>query len=365
MTSSRRTPVTVSLLLGLLIAVPLLPGCAGPSYYAQAAAGQISLMRQRQEIEPLLSDPSTDPELARRLRTAQEIIDFGTRTLGLPSSGSYTHVTQTGRSAVTWTVTAAPEFSLELKTWCFLVAGCVPYRGYFDPDDAERFAGKLRRKGYDVFVAPATAYSTLGWFDDPLLDTMFSRGDTALAGVLFHEMAHQALYVKDDTVFNESFASFVEETSVRQWLEGKGKSTEWRAWQLERRKARAVDDRFEQARGELSALYTSDTTDEAMREEKARIINRLCEAARRLPGFPSIGDTNTAEAAPCLINNARVALHASYRGGGCSFQRLFDASGHSMPEFLLRAGQIADLSAEARKQWLDQPCSTVAREGNL
>ena len=353
------------MLLGLLVALPLLPGCAGPAYYVQAAAGQISLMRQRQEIEPLLADPSTDPELARRLRTAREILDFGTRTLGLPSSGSYTHVTQTGRSAVTWTVVAAPEFSLEPKTWCFLVAGCVPYRGYFDPDDAKRFADKLRRKGYDVFVAPATAYSTLGWFDDPLLDTMFSRGDTALAGVLFHEMAHQALYVKDDTVFNESFASFVEEVSVRHWLEEKGKSAELRAWQLERARAREVHEQFELAQGELSALYASDLTDEAMREQKARILDTLCEASRRLPGSPSMEDAKTVEAAPCLINNARIALHASYRGGGCSFQQLFDASGHSMPEFLLRAGQIADLSAGARKQWLDQPCSTVAREGNL
>lgn len=361
----RRIATTVALLLVVLPGAPLLTGCAGPSYYAQAAAGQIELIRGRQEIAELLADPATDPELASRLHLAREVVSFGSESLGLPADDSYTQFTRTGRSAVIWNVVAAPEFSLEPKTWCFLVAGCVPYRGYFEKKDAERFADMLRGKGYDVVIAPATAYSTLGWFDDPLLDTMFLRGDTALAGVLFHEMAHRVLYVKDDTAFNESFASFVEETAVWKWLEYRDDPSEWKAWRHERDVARALDILFAETRSSLLQLYASDQDLKAMRAEKERILEAFCEASgRALPPSPS--GTGHSEALPrCRANNANFALRASYHSGGCAFERLFDASGRQMSTFLERARQIAALAPAERKKWLNRRCTAVAPDGNL
>lgn len=333
-------------------------GCAGPSYYAQAAAGQIGLVRQREEVTQLLADPDTDPELARNLRLAQDMLSFGSQSLGLPSNGSYTRVVETGRAAVTWNVVAAPEFSLEPRIWCFLVAGCVPYRGYFDPEDARRFADRLQDKGYDVIVAPATAYSTLGWFDDPLLDTMFLNGDAHLAGVLFHEMAHQALYVKGDTRFNESFASFVEQTAVRQWLTVRGTEEQQAAWERSREVDRQLTALIGRSRSELARLYATERPAATLRGDKARVFEQLCADYRNV--LHPETDNGKPDAAGCRLNNASIALRGSYHDGRCAFERLFLESGSHIPGFLDQARRIARLPRKERSAWMKQACSPVA-----
>ncbi len=155
-----------------LIPVFLLAGCAGPAWYTQAVSGHLALMTQRTGISEVLAEGKIDPALQQDLKLALEIRDFAINQLALPDNDSYTEFVQTGRQAVTWNIVATPEFSLEAKRWCFIIAGCVSYRGYFDQHKAERFAHKLEKKSYDVTISPAIAYSTLGWFDDPLLDTM-------------------------------------------------------------------------------------------------------------------------------------------------------------------------------------------------
>ena len=181
-------------------------GCTSISYYAQALEGHVKIMTARQDVEELIDDPSTPDALGARMASASAIRQFATDELALPDNNSYRSYVDVGREAVTWAIFAAPEFSLTPRTWCFPVFGCVPYRGYFSKRSAIEVAVELHRQGLDVYVTGITAYSTLGWSSDPLLSTMLSRDETYLAGLVFHELAHQRVYVPDDSAFNEAFA---------------------------------------------------------------------------------------------------------------------------------------------------------------
>ena len=216
----------VSRYSGRLFLILMLTACSGPGYYMQAVSGQWKLMHGRQDIQTLIKDPSTSPELSDQLQSAASIKEFAQKTLELPGAQSYTSFVEIDGTAVVWNVVATPEFSLQPKKWCFPVAGCVPYRGYFDRQKALQSAARLERKGMDVSVSPATAYSSLGWFEDPLLSTMLTGSDIRLAAYLFHELAHQRLYLKGDSAFNEGYASFVEENGVTNWLQSQNRQDE-------------------------------------------------------------------------------------------------------------------------------------------
>lgn len=361
----RKAPRVRAIVCLAFLLQALLSACAAPSYYVQAASGHLELMRQREDIDTLLANASTEPELARRLGLAREVRAFGVDELGLPAGDSYTQYAATGREAVSWNVVAAPEFSLEPKTWCFLVAGCVPYRGYFERQDAERFADKLRRKGLDIVIAPATAYSTLGWFRDPLLDTMFARGDAVLAGTVFHEMAHRQLYVKGDTAFNESFAMFVEDTGVRLWLSGRREQAQYNAWIDARRASREMDGIVGRHREKLASLYRSGLPETEMRAARKQRFEALCEALATYSQKPGDGGGEAASAGDCSINNASLALRNSYHGGICAFESLYRESGADFERFLEKAESVANWPAAERAGWLKQPCPPVAPNGNL
>ena len=191
------------------VALLTLPGCS-LTYYWQAAAGHMEVMRLRRPLDEVIADPATPGPTRRELVLAREAREFAHARLALPDNGSYRSFAELGRPYVVWNVFAAPALSLEPRQWCFPVAGCVPYRGYFSESRAQAFAARLMRDGDDIFVGGVAAYSTLGRFDDPLLDTMLSADAARLAGVIFHELAHQRVYVAGDAVFNESFATFVE-----------------------------------------------------------------------------------------------------------------------------------------------------------
>lgn len=350
---------------GLLAAHVLLVACASPSWYAQAVGGHYRLMSDRQDIEAMLTDEATDPELARKLELALEIRSFAVAELGLPDNGSYLQFTRTGREAVTWNVLAAPEFSLAPKKWCFAFSGCVPYRGYFDDDDAHRFANKLAAKGYDVTVAPAAAYSTLGWFDDPLVDTMLKNSEEGLAAFLFHELAHQQLYLRGDTAFSEAYASFVEEAGVRRWLEQTGRGDRLPAWDERREAGEAFNDLLLETRRELAELYAAGKSEDEMRTVKAARFDDMkarwiALASQRWPGrngFAAWFDRP--------LNNARLALATSYRGGVCSFASLYREAGGDMAAFHERARAKSRLDPEQRAGWLSQPCQVIAENDDL
>ncbi len=199
-----------------------LSGCTTLGYYAQAVGGHLEVMRLAAPVEERLREPDTPEPLRAKLARALAIREFASRELALPDNGSYRRYADLGQPFVVWNVVAAPEFSVEPLESCFPFAGCVSYRGYYSEEAARAYAAALAEKGYDVHVGGVPAYSTLGWFDDPLLSTFIHYPEAELARIVFHELAHQVVYVKGDTMFNESFASTVEEEGVRRWLEREG-----------------------------------------------------------------------------------------------------------------------------------------------
>ena len=351
----------------LLTALALLglAGCASPAYYTQAFAGHFELMRQREPIADLVTDPGTDPALAARLRTATTARRFAIDELGLPDSDSYTRFVATGREAVTWNVIAAPEFSLEPRTWCFPVAGCVPYRGYFDPRDAERFAASQRRRGYDVMVSPALAYSTLGWFEDPLVDTMLRYSDAQLAMTLFHEMAHARLYVRGDAAFNEAFAGFVGERGLERWLASRRADDSLAAWRRARDAGQDFQALLDSARDELEAVYASHAGADRKRTQKAAAFERLHERYRALVHERWNGSDYFADWFAGEPNNAYLALTRTYVGGRCAFAALFAEAQADFPRFYRLAEAQAARDPEARRAFLQRPCPAIASTGDL
>jgi len=215
-TQCQRRPRTASLLL-CLVGSLLLSGC-GTTYLLQAARGQWQVMHGREPLAAVIARPDTEAALRMRLEQVSAAREFATHELGLPDNRSYRTFRALGRPYVVWNVVAAPEFSVQPRQWCFPFTGCLAYRGYFHEDSAQRYALSLARRGYDVTVGGVSAYSTLGHFDDPVLDTMMRYGDVELAGILFHELAHQQVYARSDSEFNESFATAVEREGLRRWL---------------------------------------------------------------------------------------------------------------------------------------------------
>jgi len=348
-----------------LLPVLFLCACSGPGYYLQAISGQHRLMQSRQDIQTLLQDPATPPELVAHLEHAQQIKTFAERVLDLPADGSYTTYVEVEGPALVWNVIATGEFSLEPKRWCFPVAGCVPYRGYFDQQKARDSAAGLARKGMDVLVSPATAYSSLGWFRDPLLSTMFSPTDTRLAAYLFHELAHQRLYVKNDSSFNEGYAEFVEDAGVRSWLTYNQREGELDQWLELQQAGTDFAGLVGSTREMLARLYASDLPEDAMRLKKAAIFSAFAQDYQKLSAGKWHGKRYYAAWFREPLNNARLALYNTYEGSRCAFQRLWEESAGDWRKFQRLAENKSRLPAAERSQWLKQSCATGAPQPAL
>jgi predicted aminopeptidase len=361
MTAWPMTPRPTRIAAALLPVALQLAACAGPTYYAQAIGGHLELMREREPVSQLLAKDGAGlaPELRQKLELTSEIKAFAVTQLGLPDNGSYTQFVDTGREAVSWIVVATPEFDLQPRRWCFLFAGCLPYRGYFDKADADRFAERLAADGLDVARSPAAAYSTLGWFEDPLLDTMFRSSDERLAAMIFHELAHQQLYLRGDADFNESYASFIEETGVALWLVASGRAERLSGWQRERAAARDLDELVQRTRRALASVYASQGTPAARRAQKEAAFAALRETWSGLVRERWGGVDYFAGWFDGELNNARLALFASYRGGMCAFAALYRAAGEDMAGFQALAADRAKLADAARRAWLEQDCEAA------
>jgi predicted aminopeptidase len=258
-------------------------GCAKLGYYAQALNGQLQILSKRQPIDTLLGDPSTDPKLRVQLTNVLDMRAFASEALALPDNKSYRTYVDLERRYAVWNVFAAPELSLEPEVWCYPFLGCVSYRGYFSEQRAQKFADTLAQKNYDVYVAGIAAYSTLGWFHDPVLSTFLRRPEADVAGLIFHELAHQRVYLKGDTTFNESFAVALEREGVRRWLTRNGAAPMQFERYLARKKQREqYIELVLQYRERLQRLYASKKSDEKKRTAKARIFEGLKEAYRAL-----------------------------------------------------------------------------------
>ena len=341
------------LLLAVLGVVALTTGCArthGPGYYWQSVAGHTDLMWRSRPIEHWLNDETTPAALRERLRLAQRIRDFASAELGLPDNASYRRYTDLGRRAAVYNVVAAPALSLQLKTWCFPVAGCVGYRGYYSEADAQAYAQQLREgeggeDGLEVGVYPVPAYSTLGWMNwaggDPVLNTFIAYPEGELARLLFHELAHQVLYVKDDTTFNESFATAVERLGVQRWMQqaaSPAARAEYTARDQRRQAFRALT---RSVRERLQGVYSDSTTDEAVKRQRKQAVmddfRREYEALKALWGGFSGYDPWVARA-----NNALLGAQGAYDRFVPGFEALFEREGRDFARFYDAVRALAD-----------------------
>ena len=322
-------------------------GC-GTLYVAQAAKGQMQILTARKPINRVLANPKVSPQLKTRLESVRDAREFAWRELGLPNNKSYTTYADLRREYVVWSVVATPEFSIEPREWCFPIVGCVAYRGYFKEARAQRFADRLRAQGFDTMVGGTPAYSTLGKFNDPILNTMMIYGDDELASILFHELSHQVIYIQDDTAFNEAFAVTVEQEGLARWLKSRGRADQLVRYQKRRERQAEGLAVVRHYRAELATLYASGIAADIMRSRKATVFARLVEELKALDARYSVksGIVDDLEDGP---NNARLASIATYYDCVPGFEKLLASVDHDLPRFFAAAADLARLSRAERR----------------
>jgi predicted aminopeptidase len=355
----KRTRFTRALrsILAVGAACAALSACSTLGYYTQAAQGQLELLSDSKPIDDWLADPATTPRLRHRLETARQIRGFAVRELGLPDNGSYKNYAALPRPYVLWNVVATPELSLRPLQWCFPVAGCVNYRGYYDKDAAQDYARELRAGGNDVEVGGVTAYSTLGWFSDPIISTFINYPDAELARMLFHELAHQVVYVAGDSQFNESFASAVEEEGVERWLDKFGTPAMREAYDRYWSRKRDFHGLLLAARKELEQAYKSSMPDAGKREAKARIFARLKDDYQVLKqNWGGYAGYDKFFAEP--LSNAHLASIATYSDFVPAFKALLKRE-RNFNAFYSAVRRIADLDKTERHRVLKTLGATI------
>jgi predicted aminopeptidase len=335
----------IARLLTIAAAVLPLTGC----YLMQAAGGQMAIAAKREPIAEVLADANTPPELRTRLEYVTAARDFASHELGLPDNDSYRSYADLGRPYVVWNVFAAPEFSVEPRRWCFPIAGCVVYRGYFSEAAAARYARRLRRHGDDVAVGGVAAYSTLGHFKDPVLSTMLGWSDAQLAATLFHELAHQVVYVPGDSEFNESFATVVEEAGLERWLALRHRKQDLVTWQEQRERQAQFISLLLRARDKLRTLYQSVLPDDEKRSRKQYEFGELkldyAQLRQQWHGYSGYDRWFDR-----TLTNAHLVSAATYYGCVPGLQRVLSESGGDLPRFYEAVKQLARMDKAARAE---------------
>ena len=325
MTHILRSPALLTLVLALT-------GCASPTYYLHALSGQMDVLAKRRPVAAVLKDPATTTQTKQQLELVLRLREFASRELLLPDNSSYRSYADLERPFAVWNVFATPELSLEPKKWCFIVAGCVPYRGYFARDKAEQFAASMKQRGADVYVGGVPAYSTLGWFNDPLLNTFITRSEAELAGLLFHELAHQKLYVSGDSAFNESFATVVELEGVKRWFQQSGKAKETTAYMEKIKRREEFTSLVLKHRARLQEIYSSNLSDAEKRAAKARVFEELRGDYASLKaswnGYAVFDNWFKQD-----LNNAHLAAIGLYSQYVAAFQKLLGQQGGNLAGF--------------------------------
>ena len=343
---------TVVNILLLAIIVLLLSACESAHFYWQASTGHLDLMRQRQPVADVLQGDSLSEQQRAQLLQAVAIRDYAADTLFLPVNDNYQHIVSLDSNYVSWNVFAAESLSMEALQWCFPVAGCVSYRGYFKEQAARDYGEKLQQQGYDIYVGGVTAYSTLGWFKDPLLSTFLRYQDTRLAALLFHELAHQVVYVKGDTTFNESFATAVEELAVAQWLRDADRENQLAAWEGHNRWVETFTQWLLLHRDKLQQIYDSAGSEAEKRAQKQATIASMQAsygAFRRANG----GDGGFDAWMRQPLNNASLLSIGSYNDWVGAFKQLFRQQGCRWPDFYRAAERLAAQQPDQRIRTLE------------
>lgn len=330
-----------------------LSACANLPYYAQAVTGHFDVLHRSQSISGIIANPDTNPKLKHSLRKVVQLREFASRELNLPDNLSYTSYADLERPYVVWNVFASPELSLKLKKWCFIQAGCVNYRGFFSQVDAERHAEELRKEGYDVHVGGIRAYSTLGWFSDPVLNTFIGYSEMNLARLIFHELAHQVVYVPDDSVFNESFAAAVEHEGVRRWFEKNGSSVEQAGLSLKQEKEAIFTELVLRHRKRLQELFQLHISDDEKRIQKVRIYDELREEFLHLKADkPELSSYDQWFAQS--LNNALLATVSIYTQLLPAFQAILQQNDRDMNRFFAAVTKLSKLPKNERNLLLQK-----------
>jgi len=357
LTERRIAPVRAWQVLCSLLLCGALSGC-GFSYLTQAAQGQWRLMRARRPIDQVLADPASSAQLKARLELVLDARAFASSALGLPDNRSYRSYSDLKRPYAVWNVVAAPEFSIAPLRWCFPIAGCLSYRGYFKEASARAFAARLAARGDDTLVAGVAAYSTLGHFPDPVLNTMMRYGDLELVAMLFHELAHQLIYVKGDSEFNESFAVTVEEEGLRRWLEARGRGSELQEYEQRRAADQRVIAVLAAGRAELNVLYHEPIGREQMRLRKRERLEAISESVRALERDSGVQSGYDAWI-DAGLNNAYLASIATYTDCVPGFQQLLQQHGGRLPAFYAAVRSLGR-SPAARRALCREPATPAA-----
>jgi len=338
-----------------LITIPLLlmlGGCADLGYYWHNASGHLAVMDKRIDIEVLLADEALDAELRARLELVKDIRQFSVQRLDLPDNGSYLSYAELDRPWLIQNLFAAPEFSTRLQRWCYPVIGCASYRGYYDEERLQAYVAELEQQGLEVHVGKVSAYSTLGWFDDPVLSSFIDWPEYRLAGLLFHELTHQQIYIDDDTTFNESLASAVQEVGTELWLEARDQQAQLQRlaqWTVYRGEVVGL---IEATRERLDEIYRRDIDDLQKREQKAQAFDAARASHAGIAARHGVSAGYTGWFAGEL-NNAKIGSVSAYNADKPAFVNMLRAHRLDFASFFDYAQRVGDLDPERRAVCLE------------
>lgn len=343
----KRATTRCLLALSLVTSLLLLAACNDGSYLWQCAMGQWTLMSRAKPIDEILEQQTETPEVREQLAKVVKMREFAVSALSLPDNGSYHKYADLGRPYAVWNLVAAPELSIDLNQWCYPIAGCVTYHGYFDEASARTMAADFTTRGFDVDIYGVKAYSTLKWFDDPVLNTFLTGDDLRLAALLFHEMAHQVVYVPNDTAFNESFARTVEREGLRRWLQSTGSAELWQTYLQREEKSSEFRDFIARTRNALGQVYASDLGLDEKRQAKKDLLQKAVEDYAALKeswngysGFDAWMQRG--------LNNARLSSVAIYNDLVPSFQVMLERVNNDLPAFYAEVEKLGKMPATER-----------------
>ena len=336
-----------------LLLVMMNISCSRFSYYGQAVRGQLEIVTRMHRIDQLIAQETVDQETEARLQMILDIREYASKELLLPDNDSYKTYAELGREYVVWNVIAAPEFSMQPQVWCFPIVGCLPYRGYFSREAALEYAKELELQGNDVYVGGVSAYSTLGWFDDPVLDTMLRHGMTWAVRIIFHELAHQKIYIRDDTELNEAFADTVATIGVRKWLQATRQKVEYEQFNAQLIREKQFHTLISEFRDRYRTLYAEDRPVAQKRLAKTALFQDLRRAYSSLQATWGGHDEYRSwfNDGP---NNARMATIITYKELEPGLSALYQATGENLQEFYRIVRSLARCEPEERRKVLNQ-----------
>jgi len=342
--------VRVYLIIGASL---FIQGCTSLGYYWEKVQGQAEILNKQQPIQAVIENPKTTASVKAKLINVQQARKFASDVLLLPDNNSYRNYADIGRDYVVWTVVATSPYSIKPKEWCFLIVGCLSYRGCFSKQSAEDFAAKLKKQGMDVYVSGIKAYSTLGWFDAPLLNTMLYKSEAYRVGIIFHELAHQKIYVENDTAFNEAFATSVELEGIKAWFKHEEKQQKFKKYLIRKKRDKIFKHLLKNSRTKLKNLYAENKTPQQLQVEKKSIFTQLQVDYTKFKNNWH-GYTGYDEWMSQGLNNAHLALVATYNDWLHAFSHLFENANRNYQLYFKKIKQLTELDKNQREKQLEE-----------